>query len=118
MRRTLIIFVVALTALAAAGGASADRGDHGKRFYFSANCTGLGDVTLSSIGLSRGAAQHVVGSNVVVVVTDASIGGARGIETAPPASGATCTFTGGGFSLTDIEPFDESFTRAVLIRRG
>ena len=116
MKRTLaMIFVVALTAFAGAGVASADRGDHGKPFYFSANCTGLGDVILSSIGLSRGAAQHVVGSNAVVVVTDASPGGARGIETAPPASGATCTFTGGGFSLADIQPFDEPFTRAVLI---
>ena len=75
MKRTLIIFIVALTAFAGAGVASADRGDHGKPFYFSANCTGLGDVVVSSIGLSRGAAQHVLDSNVVVVVTDASPGG-------------------------------------------
>jgi hypothetical protein len=116
MKRTLaMLFVVGLTALAGAGVAWADRGDHGRPFYFSANCTRLGDVILSSIGLSRGAAQHVVASNAVVVVTDASPGGARGIETAPPASGATCTFIGGGFSLTDIQPFDEPFTRAVLI---
>jgi hypothetical protein len=117
-RWSLIGVVVAGAALATAGVASADRGDHGKPFYFSANCTGLGDVTLSSIGLSRGAAQHVVGSNIVVVATDASIGGARGIESAPPAAGATCTFTGGGFSLADIQPFDEPFTRAVLITHG
>jgi hypothetical protein len=119
MKRLLVTVAVAtVVALAGGGTASADRGDHGKPFYFSANCTGLGNVILSNIGLSHNAALRVLDSNVVVVATDASIGGARGIETAPPASGSTCTFTGGGFSLTDIQPFDEPFTRSVLITTG
>jgi hypothetical protein len=116
MKRLLATMSIAtVVVLAAPGVASADRGDHGKPFYFSANCTGLGDVILSNIGLSHNAALRVLDSKVVVVATDASIGGARGIESAPPAAGTTCTFTGGGFSLADIQPFEEPFTRAVLI---
>ena len=116
MKRLLATTTIAVVAaFAGTGAAWGDRGDHGKPFFFSANCTGLGDVILENIGLSHNAALRVLGSNVVVVAPIGSVGGARGIENAPPASGTTCTFTGGGFSLTDIQPFEEPFTVPVLI---
>ncbi len=64
MRRTVFTFVVA--AVLAGVGAGASRGDQppvdlaGKPFYFSATCTGLGDVILVNQSLARTAALHVV----------------------------------------------------------
>jgi hypothetical protein len=61
------------------------------------------------------AALDVVGTNTVIIATFGSIGGARGTE---KQSNASCLFTGGGFTPTTIEPFDEPFTAPVFVVRG
>ena len=121
MRRGGFIVVLAFAALLAGVGASVARADQppvdlaGQPFYFSATCTGLGDVILANQSLARTAALHVVGTNTVVVVTFGSIGGARGTD---QQSNGSCTFTGGGFTPTTIEPFDEPFTTPVFLVSG
>jgi hypothetical protein len=116
MRRTaLIVVLVGVVASLSSGAARADQPPldlAGQPFYFSATCTGLGDVFLVNQALARTAALHVVGTNTVIVVTFGSIGGARGTE---QHSNGTCTFTGGGLTIETIEPFDEPFTTPVVI---
>jgi hypothetical protein len=119
MRRIVFTFLVA--AVLAGVGAGASQADQppvdlaGQPFYFSATCTGLGDVILVNQSLARTAALHVVGTNTIIIATFGSIGGARGTEN---QSNASCSFTGGGFTPTTIEPFDEPFTAPVFVVRG
>jgi len=119
MRHRALIVVVAT--LLAGVGAGASRAEQppvdlaGQPFFFSATCTGFGDVILVNQSLSRTAALHVVGTNTVIIVTFGSIGGARGTE---QQSNGTCTFTGGGLTPPSIEPFDEPFTAPVFVVTG
>jgi hypothetical protein len=118
MRTKLVILAVLGLMTAAFFGARVARAEQppldlaGQPFYFSATCTGLGDVILVNQSLARTAALRVVGSNTVIIVTFGSPGGARGTE---KLANGTCTFTGGGFTIQTIEPFDEPFTTSVLI---
>jgi hypothetical protein len=117
-RRLFTVVVVALLAGVGAHGSRADKPPvdlAGQPFYFSATCTGLGNVILVNQSLARTAALHVVGKNTVIIATFGSIGGARGTE---QQSNGTCTFTGGGFTPTTIEPFDEPFTEPVFLVSG
>jgi hypothetical protein len=115
------LFTVVVAALLAGVGAGVSRADQppvdlaGQPFYFSATCSGLGDVILVNQSLARTAALHVVGTNTVVIATFGSVGGARGTE---QHSNGTCTFTGGGFTPTTIELFDEPFTEPVFLVSG
>jgi hypothetical protein len=116
MRRFIVIATFAMVLGIGPAVARADQPPTdlaGQPFYFSATCTGLGDVVLVNQSLARTAALHVLGSNTVVIATFGSIGGARGTEN---ESNGSCTFTGGGFSPDTIEPFDEPFTTPVVIR--
>jgi hypothetical protein len=111
----LIVVVAAVVAGLASGVARADQPPldlAGQPFYFSASCTGIGDVFLVNQALAHTAALRVVGTNTVVIATFGSVGGARGTE---QHSNGTCTFTGGGFTIETIEPFDEPFTMPVFI---
>jgi hypothetical protein len=95
-----------------AGVALADKPDTslaGKPFYFSATCTGIGDVILVNQSLARTAALRVVGGHGVVVEP---LNGAPGIER---VANAECTIRGGGFSPDTIEPFDEPFSFPAFI---
>ena len=108
--------IAAISALAAAGAAPAEPGASPQAFFFSAECTGLGEVTLSNIGPSHTAALHVVGGQAVVIGPFS--GGAGGTEQLADAAETSCTLTGGGTSPDDIEPFDEPFTVPALIVGG
>jgi hypothetical protein len=108
--------LLATAAVALAGvGAGIARADQpeiefaGKPFYFSATCTGLGDVILVNQALARTAALRVVGSQTVVIQP---FNGAPGVER---VANAECTITGGGFSPDEIEPFDEPSTFPAFI---
>jgi hypothetical protein len=117
-RAAFVVVVAALLVGLPSGVARADQPPvdlAGQPFYFSATCTGLGDLILVNQSLARTAALHVVGSNTIVIATFGSIGGARG--TAHESNG-TCTFTGGGFTPDAIEPFDEPFIAPVFIVSG
>jgi hypothetical protein len=109
MRR--ILLVGALAAVVAVIGAGAARAEKpplelaGQPFYFSATCTGIGDVILFNQSLARRPGLVVVGGHGAVILT---FGNPHA-----PANG-TCTFTGGGFSIDSIEPF-EPFTEDALI---
>jgi hypothetical protein len=111
MRGKLLIAAVAV--LMSGLGAGVARADQppldlaGQPFYFSATCTGIGDVILFNQSLARRPGLVVVeGEGAVVVPTFLNPHG--------PTNG-TCTFTGGGFSIDTIEPFDEPLTEDVLI---
>lgn len=114
MRR--VVATLALAALMAGGGAAVAAADQpptnlaGQPFYFSATCTGLGDVILVNQSLAHNAAFQVLGSHTVIV---GSLFGdnAQGV---PNNANGTCTFTGGGFSPETIEP-GEPITIPVLI---
>jgi hypothetical protein len=118
MRRTALLVVVA--ALIAGFGSTVARADQppldlaGQPFYFSATCTGVGDVILVNQSLARTAALTVVGSQTVILVAFGNAGHAKIFED----STATCTFTGGGFSVDTIEPFDEPFEIPAVIVNG
>jgi hypothetical protein len=110
MRLLLAAIVVVVSGLGA-GVARADMPDTslaGKQFYFSANCTGLGDIILVNQSLARTAAFRVFGGGVVVE----PLNGAPGVER---VANSECTITGGGFSQDTIEPFDEPFGFPALI---
>ena len=108
MRR--ILLVGALAAVVAVIGAGAARAEKpplelaGQPFYFSATCTGIGDVILFNQSLAPRPGLVVVGGHGAVILT---------FDNPHPANG-TCTFTGGGFSIDSIEPF-EPFTEDALI---
>jgi hypothetical protein len=109
MRRAVIIAVLAgaLATGLGPGAASAQQPEiefAGQPFYFSATCTGVGDVILVNQSLARRPALLVVGSTTVIVPR---FDGGR--------TNGSCTFTGSGFSIDTIEPLDEPFTFAVLI---
>jgi hypothetical protein len=111
-RWMLIAAAAALISGIGAGVARADKpppGLAGQPFYFSATCTGLGDVFLVNQSLARTAALRVVGSHTVVVEP---LNGAPGIE---KIANSECTITGGGFTIETIEPFDEPFTFPAFI---
>jgi hypothetical protein len=109
--------IFALVALLMGGGAAVAAADQpplefaGQPFYFSATCTGIGDVILVNQSLSRNAAYHVLDSNTTVVGNLFGLN-ARGVEN---NANGTCTFIGGGFSPETIEPLDEPITIPVLI---
>jgi hypothetical protein len=69
--------------------------------------TGIGDVILFNQSLARRAGLVVVEGEGAVVVPSFLNPHAR--------ANGTCTFTGGGFSIDTIEPFDEPATLDVLI---
>jgi hypothetical protein len=118
LRRTAFIVVVAaLMAGVGSGVARADRPPQdlaGQPFYFSATCTDLGDVILFNQSLARTAALTVVGSQTVILAAFGNVEHARIFDN----STATCTFTGGGFTVDTIEPFDEPFELPVVIVNG
>jgi hypothetical protein len=107
--KLLLAAIVVVMAGVGAGVARADQPPlefAGKPFYFSASCTGLGDVLLVNQSLANTAALRIVeGHGVVLLVKP-------GIE---KRADAECTFTGGGFSPETIEPFDEPFTLPAVI---
>jgi hypothetical protein len=113
MRMRLLLAAVAV--VMSGLGAGVARADQppldlaGQPFYFSATCTGLGDLVLVNQSLARTAALLVVGSHGVVVEP---LNGAPGIER---VANAECTITGGGFSPETIEPFDEPFSFPAFI---
>ena len=101
MRRKLLIATVAM--LMSGVGAAVARADQppldlaGQPFYFSATCSGIGDVILFNQSLAPRPALVVVEGRGAVVIPNVQANG-------------TCTFTGGGFSIDTIETFDEPFT--------
>jgi hypothetical protein len=101
MRGKLLIAAVAM--LMSGVGAAVARADQppldlaGQPFYFSATCTGIGDVILFNQSLAPRPALVVVQGQGAVVIPNVRTNG-------------NCTFTGGGFSIDTIEPFDEPFT--------
>ena len=110
--RLLLAVVVIVVSGVGAGVARADKPDTdlaGRQFYFSATCTGIGDVILVNQSLARTAALRVVGGRGVVVEP---LNGAPGVER---VANAECTITGGGFSPGTIEPFDEPFSFPAFI---
>jgi hypothetical protein len=107
--RLLLAAIVVVVAGVGAGVARADQPPlefAGKPFYFSASCTGLGDVLLVNQSLANTAALRIVGGHGVVLLVK------PGIE---KRADAECTFTGGGFSPETIEPFDDPFTLPAVI---
>jgi hypothetical protein len=111
MRAKLLIAAVAV--LMSGVGAAVARADQppldlaGQPFYFSATCTGIGDVILFNQSLARRAGLVVVEGEGAVVVPSFINPNAR--------ANGTCTFTGGGFSIDEIEPLDNPVTLDVLI---
>jgi len=110
MRRSVLIAaVVAVMASVGAGVARADKPPvelAGQPFYFSATCTGIGDVFLVNQSLAKKPALRVVGTQTVVLPFPDKQG---------PQPTDTCTFTGGGFSIETITPFEEPFSLPALI---
>ena len=107
--KPLLAAIAVVVAGVGAGVARADAPPHelaGTPFYFSAGCTGLGDVIVVNQSLAHTGAVRVVGSQTAIVL------GKPGIET---HANGECTFTGGGFSPETIEPFDQAFTLPVHI---
>jgi hypothetical protein len=107
--KPLLAAIAVVVAGVGAGVARADAPPHelaGTPFYFAGSCTGLGDVIVVNQSLAHTGAVRVVGSQTVIVL------GKPGIEA---HANGECTFTGGGFSLETIEPFDEPFTLPVHI---
>jgi hypothetical protein len=106
------LLLAAIVVVAAGVGAGVARADQpplefaGKPFYFSASCTGLGDIIVVNQSLANTAALRIVGGRGVVLLVK------PGIE---KRADAECTFTGGGFSPDTIEPFDEAFTLPAVI---
>ncbi len=118
MRRTALAFLVAALMVGAGSGASQAAQPPlelaGQPFYFSATCTGIGDVILVNQSLAFTAALRVVGSQTVVLVPFGNFSHARIVEDAT----ATCTFTGGGPSVETIEPFEEPVEVPVVMVPG
>lgn len=110
MRMKPLLAGIAVVALGVgADVARADAPPHelaGQPFYFSASCSGIGDVILVNQSLARTAALRVLGSHVVVQL------GRPGID---KRATDVCTLAGGGFSPESIEPFEEPFVVPVVI---
>ena len=111
MKRRLAFVAVSVVALVAVFGLGTVQAAKpplelaGQPFYFTAHCTDVGNVILVNQSLAHGSLRGV-GTNVVVVP--------RFHDNSARING-TCTFTGGGFTVGTIEPFDEPFTLSVLI---
>jgi hypothetical protein len=111
MRGKLLIAAVAV--LMSGVGAAVARADQppldlaGQPFYFSATCTGIGDVILFNQSLAPRPALVVVEGEGAAVVPS--------YDNSHVRTNGTCTFTGAGFSIDTIEPFDEPLTIDVLI---
>jgi hypothetical protein len=74
--------------------------------YFAATCTGIGDVIVTNAGLSRTIAFQVLGRTTVVLVPDTTNpSGVSGLASQAAAAGTTCTFTAGGESPDQLDPF-------------
>ena len=107
----LKLLLAAIAVVVSGVGASVARAEQpplelaGQPFYFSASCTGVGDVILVNQSLARTHAVRILGGGIVLLFTS-------GIE---QNANAECTLTGGGFSPETIEPFDETFTFPVVI---
>lgn len=75
-------------------------------FYFAATCTGLGDVVVTNAGVSRTIAFQVLGTTTVILVPDTTNpSGVPGLASQAAAAGTTCTFTAGGDSPDQLDPF-------------
>ena len=104
--------LAAIAVVVAGVGAGAARADQpplelaGQPFYFTATCTGIGDVLLVNQSLANPAALRIVGGHGIVLLAK------PGIE---KRADAECTITGGGFSPDSTEPFDEPVTLPVVI---
>lgn len=86
-------------------------------FYFAATCTGIGDVVVTNPGLSNTIAFQVLGTTTVILVPDTTNpSGVPGLASQAAASGTTCTFTAGGESPDQLDPFPP-ITLPVVIRR-
>jgi hypothetical protein len=84
-------------------------------FYFAATCTGIGDVVVTNAGLSRTIAFQVLGTTTVVLVPDTSNpSGVPGLASQAAAAGTTCTFTAGGGSPDQLDPFPPITLPVVL----
>ena len=111
MRGKLLIAAVAV--LLSGVGAAVARADQppldlaGQPFYFSATCTGIGDVILFNQSLAPRPALVVVEGQAAVVRPS--------YDNPHAVTYGTCTRSGGGFSINTIEPFDEPFTIDALI---
>jgi hypothetical protein len=107
--KPLLATVAVVVAGVGTGVARADQPPHefaGQPFYFTATCTGIGDVLLVNQSLANTAALRIVGGHGIVLL------GKPGIER---RADAECTLTGGGFSPATIEPFDEPFASPAVI---
>jgi hypothetical protein len=114
-RRSALVFVVAALGIGASSGfaqaAQPPLEEAGQPFYFSATCTDIGDVIFVNQSLAFTAALRVVGAQTVVLVPFGNFEHARVVQN----STATCTFTGGGFSIDAIEPFEPVEVPVVII---
>jgi hypothetical protein len=107
-----LAFLALVAALMAGAGSGVARADQppldlaGQPFYFSATCTSIGEVILENQSLARRPALRDVATTTVVI----PFFDGRGQQ-----ANGTCTFTGGGFTIDTIVPFDEPFTAPVRI---
>ena len=111
MNRILLVVTVAvLVAVLGAGAARAGQPPldlAGQPYYFSGSCSGLGDVIAFNQSLApRPALVLVAGRHGAVVPT---------YDNPHARANGTCTFTGGGFSIATIQPFDEPIAFDALI---
>jgi len=86
-------------------------------FYFTATCTGIGDVLLVNSFSARTAALQVVGKTTVVLV-GADFSGSPGLQNLASKTGSTCTFTGLGPSPDQITALDPPITAPAVIVHG
>lgn len=113
MRRSIRRIAVALVVVGAtsllsfAAPVRADVVSPTQSFYFAATCTGLGDVVVTNASVSRTIAFQVLGTTTVVLVPEGTTNpsGVPGLASQAAAAGTTCTFTAGGDSPDQLEPF-------------
>jgi len=86
-------------------------------FYFTATCTGIGDVLLVNTRPARTAAVQVVGTNTVVLV-GSEPSGSPGVQKLAGNAETSCTFTGFGPSPDEIQPLDPPQTIPAVIVGG
>jgi hypothetical protein len=86
-------------------------------FYFTATCSGLGNVLLTNPAPARNAMTQVVGTNTIVLVGSGP-SGSPGIQKRAAAAATSCTFTGFGPSPDQIQPLDPPFTAPAVIVNG
>jgi len=86
-------------------------------FYFTATCSGIGDVLLVNTIPARTAALQVVGSTTVVLV-GSEPSSSPGVQNKAAAAGTSCTFTGFGPAPDQIEQLDPPVTQPAVIVNG